>query len=262
MARFSPLLIFSLASSCATITDGDVAEKKIEIEKSATDLANKCEIEAGKIAEKSMNKDRRIFEYSESLRTRLNSDLKRLRDKSCGAYHPAFSARYPECVIDSEKTILSRKKDACPDLDSLRESVAKECNESCQQKAALEKAASSKKYDEERAAFKKSWKSECTLLIQFQIVQNLGKNKYEIDFPCFGRDLKSGECTVFSGLIQGSRERGILQTIETQFEEAGLVRAIYVKRKGIKKMPLDDGFFGNFYQFEEFKRCEELSLKK
>ena len=260
--RYASLLIISSAiSSCSTVMFEDVQAKKAEIKADAIAWAARCHKEASPLAQTAKSNERYLSDYENLLKSRLQEISKILGQPDCGRRDKLFSADYPKCISEAEDNLRRKNAEKCPGLAELKSNIDKDA-ESEKIRFAKEKSDQvelGKKNKNKAQILRNLENAGCVGLQDFEVIQSLGKNSYEINLHCFGRDLKSGNCILFSGMITSSQEKGLLETTQASFQSAGMVNWMYVKKKGIKSMKLSDGFDASVYMFQESRDCEKIA---
>ncbi len=220
---------------------------------SALESAEKC---CGKGAEKEM-----CCKYRTELIHDIAADIKSGGDITRGKKRSRFEIECSKsdslpCVeilsqVDFNKKLEEKAEEAKPWLDAEAKEIADAAEENRKKKDEL-----IKQIDE---VGKKLNSLDCFILTNLEVVQKLEPHVYEVQVPCFHRNLqKNGECDLFRGLISASFEQILLRTKTIEFQQAGLYLRLYAKRNGTEKVNLKNGFDKILPVYVEEKTCTEL----
>jgi hypothetical protein len=147
------------------------------------------------------------------------------------------------------------------DLIQLRELFVNESNTLNTEniKKMKEKKEVDEKIEKQQQASEKEWdKSNCFILSNATLKQKLSSRTYLIYTPCFGFDINTNECNLFSGVMYNDTLPAILTT-KKEYRSKGALPFLYAVKRGKKSIRMDDGFKQVVPVFEESDHCEDLS---
>jgi len=248
------ILIFS-ATLSGCVTTNDVATKKNDIIKNVDSWAQTC---LNKISSElpEMNSEDAKFYEIQVMNVALSVEkLSALKHRDCSGSYEGLSL--PSCIKEAEQGLRWLTSTQCPGSDQVKSKMVARQELEKQRQAANDKLIAD--FEEEIKKARKAPGMGCNTLTNIVIKQKMSPNTYEIATPCFGRDLKSGTCILFEGLMYRSMEQAVLKTTVTKITNAGSLGRIIVRNAGHRKVKLDNGFEATVPVFEEAPDCKKTA---
>lgn len=200
-----------------------------------------------------------IKSYKDSLANEFTPILTNLQNTECVGEdnQDLYSFSKFKCIRAIEDSVEDLIKTDCPSTEELVEKLRLKKVEK-EEERALEKSRQAEVDKAEAAKWKSFYDSGCSFISNFSVDRKLEGQSYEITQPCFGRNIETGDCILFSGMFSQSSVRGILKTKATKFETTRQEERMFVRQKGKVKMKLSNGFDSDYYLFEEADDCRAM----